>query len=336
MVVTACLLVVGLRLGRRGLPARPSHQHSCRERSDIVDPRGRLGNRVVAPGDSRCQPRPGPDTIRLDPAVFSEQQVLRLAAELPALTGELTIDGRIEGVLWRASAFRSYEGRGRLFSVAEGARVTIAALTLTGGRAEDGGAIFNRGSLVIKDSTLMGNVATRDGGAVANEEGRLTVVNSTLTENTAERLGGGFSSRGGSLTVTNSTFSGNSAGRGGGLFSDSSLLVRNSILANSGSGGDCVGVGQLDPATTHNLIENGEGCGVPLSTDDPRLGRLGQYNGPTPTLPLEGAAPPSTAVTTAGADEQGQPSCGTSEATATPRRRRHHRHRCLESQYQVD
>lgn len=319
-VLPACSGALAAGSAREQSP--PDTRTPVEQGSDIV-----VNNAADSGGGSLRQAildasaQPGPHTIRLDPAVFSEQKVLRLAAELPALTGELTIDGRIEGVLWRATGLQiAAEARGRIFSVAEGARVTISALTLTGGRAEDGGAILNRGNLALKESTLTGNVATRDGGAVANEEGTLTVVNSTFAENTAERLGGGLSSRGGSVTVTSSTFSGNAAGRGGGLFSDGSLLVRNSILANSGSGGDCVGVGPLDPATTHNLIEHAEGCGVPLSTDDPRLGRLGQYNGPTPTLPLEGGSPALNRGDNASAlDEQGRPLVWDQRGNGDPR-----------------
>jgi hypothetical protein len=33
------------------------------------------------------------------------------------------------------------------------------------------------------------------------------------------------------------------------------------------------------------------GCGEPLLTDDPQLGSLGYYNGPTQTLPLDAASP---------------------------------------------
>ena len=49
----------------------------------------------------------------------------------------------------------------RIFTVTAGAEVTIAGLTITGGRAaiDDGGGIFNVGTLTVTGSTLSGNSA---------------------------------------------------------------------------------------------------------------------------------------------------------------------------------
>jgi hypothetical protein len=69
-----------------------------------------------------------------------------------------------------------------------------------------------------------------------------------------------------------------------------------------------VATGVLDPASTHNLIETNEGCGQPISTADPRLGKLGYYNGSTRTLPLGGGSPAINLGDNASAvDEHGEP-----------------------------
>jgi hypothetical protein len=177
-----------------------------------------------------------------------------------------------------------------VLSVAPGAKVTLASLTIIGGGATQGAGLVNRGHLVVKGVTFVSNVAEVDGGGLANLGGTVGVINSTFAENRAGHAGGGLANVGGTLTVTNCTFSGNTASRGGGLFNDGTLLLRNTVLANS-VGQDCVSVGTLDPAGTHNLIEANVGCGEPVTSDDPKLERLGLYNGPTPTLPLGGGSP---------------------------------------------
>jgi hypothetical protein len=67
--------------------------------------------------------------------------------------------------------------------------------------------------------------------------------------------------------LTNMTFSGNLAlGAGGGMYNfSSSPTLTNVIIANSSSGGDCAndGTSTLDPASSHNLIEDGaNACGL--------------------------------------------------------------------------
>jgi predicted outer membrane repeat protein len=253
----------------------------------------------------------GPDTIRFDSKIgpFATPQAIVLESDLPNLVDEVTIDGYIKGRLWKATGVTVRGSRKfRVFSVAPGAKVTIRHLTIADGRAEDGGGIANRGELIVKSTTFTGNTATNDGGGVANLGGTLTVINSTFVDNRAGNTGGGVADIEGKTTVTNCTFSGNSAKKGGGLFSDGELLVRNTILANSEGTADCVAAGTLDPAGTNNLIETNEGCGTPISTADPRLQKMGFYNGPTKTLPLGGGSHAINMGDNASAvDETGQP-----------------------------
>jgi predicted outer membrane repeat protein len=121
--------------------------------------------------------------------------------------------------------------------------------------------------------------------------GVVTVINSTFTGNSATR-GGAVATVAGRLSVTNTTFAGNQAREGSSVFSAATLLLRNSILAGAtGGGAECVNRGPLDPRSSHNLMATAVGCGEPLLTDDPQLGSLGYYNGPTQTLPLDAASP---------------------------------------------
>jgi hypothetical protein len=76
-------------------------------------------------------------------------------------------------------------------------------------------------------------------------------------------------------------------GRGGALFStNGSVTLWNSIIANSPSGSNCFGT-VIDGG--HNLSSDGS-CHFTapgsLNNTDPLLGTLGDYGGPTPTVPL--------------------------------------------------
>ena len=277
--------------------------------------------------ESNC--RPGPESITFDPSVFADPQVIELKSPLPEITGEVTIDGYIPDQLWKASG-ATISGRHLLtvFRIAPGGRVTIRSLTIADGAGIDGGGIVNRGELVLEGVTLLGNTAIRDGGGLFNSGGILTVINSTFARNTAGSTGGGLAAyrkpnqpdTEGQVTSTNCTFSENSAIEGGALYSEVELLLRNTILANSGPGIDCVSEGPFHPASTHNLIETHEGCGAPLMSSDPQLQGLGGFNGPTQTYALLGRSPAINMGDNASAvDADGQPLVWDQRGNGDPR-----------------
>jgi hypothetical protein len=238
--------------------------------------------------------RPGPDVISFesDPGTFDAPRTIALAAPLPVLTEDVTINGAIAGGLWQATGVTvSGGGTWRVLEVARGVKATIESITLAEGSAPMGGGVLNRGVLVVKAVAFLGNSATRDGGGLANLGGKLTVINSTFHRNRAGGSGGGLASFAGTVRVTNCTFSDNGAPAGGGLYSDDHLLLANTILADSRGGADCAATGRLDAASRNNLIETNAGCGLPISTADPNLGNPGYYNGPTRTMPLGAGSP---------------------------------------------
>lgn len=236
----------------------------------------------------------GANTISFDSEIgpFAEPQTILLKSDLPDLSGELTIDGRIEGRLWKATGVTlSGGGVRRVFRVAVGGDVTLHGFTIADGHAAQGGGILNEGKLSVEGVTFLANSAVTDGGGLANLGGSATVINSTFAGNQAGGHGGGLANLHGEAVVTNCTFSGNDSADGGGLFSSGKLRLSNSILANSFSAYDCLSVGEWDAASTHNLIVSNDGCGTPVSCTDPQLLPLGRYNGPTSTFPLGGGSP---------------------------------------------
>jgi predicted outer membrane repeat protein len=265
----------------------------------------------------------GSHTITFDTEVgpFAEPQTIVLERPLPELTSDLTIDGRIEDRLWRATGVTvSGDRKHRVFKVGAKGRVIVRNLTIADGRAGVGAGLVNEGEVVVRGVTFLGNEAEQQGGALANSGGELTAINSTFTGNGAAVSGGALANLSGAATVTNCTFSENTAPRGGGLFSDGTLLLRNTILANSDGDADCVSVGEWDAAGTNNLIEANEGCGTPVITADPRLGSFGGYNGPTSTFPLGTGSPAiNLGDNDSAVDENGEPLVWDQRGNGDPR-----------------
>lgn len=167
-----------------------------------------------------------------------------------------------------------------------GGTLTIRDSTFSANSASSyGGGVFNSGSgtLTVANSTFSANSADFSGGGVYNAGGTLTITNSTFSANSATNGSGGgvLNSGSGTLTVTNSSFSGNTAGIvGGGVYiSSGTAILKNIIIANSPSGGDCVG--SLSGLQINNLIEDSvHACGLTNGSNgniigqDPKLGAL--------------------------------------------------------------
>jgi hypothetical protein len=221
---------------------------------------------------------------------FSEPVTIRLDSPLPEIRSLVTIDGFIRGLLWQAYGLTLDGNGGRIFEVAPEGELILTGITLTGGHSEYGGAIFNRGRLVVDSLTLMNNHAIGQGGAIFNAGGELVVINSSLIDNQATE-GGALASQGGQMRLIHVTLASNRAGLGAGLFSMGELYLANSIVAGSHTS-QCVHVDLAPAVHISNLIQGSElGCGRPILDADPRFEALGYYNGPTPTLPLSGISP---------------------------------------------
>jgi parallel beta-helix repeat protein len=182
--------------------------------------------------------------------------------------------------------------------------LTVTNSTFSGNKANCGGGICNAGgTAAVTNSTFSGNSA--DGGGIYNG-GTLTVTNSTLAGNSAQYYYGGGIDNGynGTLTVNDGTISGNSAGYGGGICNNNSTST--ATLNNTIVGGNMAGspssptaaYADIDGPVTANycLIQNTTtgpsitGSGNLLGVA-PLLGTLGNYGGPTQTMPLQSGSP---------------------------------------------
>ena len=146
--------------------------------------------------------------------------------------------------------------------------LTIDGSTISGSSGSGAiGAIQNVGPLLINRSTISGN--SGGSGTIANSS-LLTINNSTIGNN----LGVGIQLWGGTLTLNNSTISGNTQTNasfvGGINVSAGTVLLTNTIVAGNNSPTNIFG-----PFSGANNLTAG----------DPLLAPLGNYGGPTQTMP---------------------------------------------------
>jgi hypothetical protein len=194
--------------------------------------------------------------------------------------------------------------RGPGGGIYNGGALRINNTTISGNSAFTGGGIYNRGTVTISSSTISGNAAFKEGcqddchtrgGGIYNR-GTVTISNSTISGNGASSnciiactaYGGGINNDG-TLTISNSTIGGNGAGVGGGIAG--TVILQNSIVANSPSGGNCYGTMTskgYNLSSDNTCDFNGSGD---LNNTDPKLGQLGNHSGPTQTIPLLSGSP---------------------------------------------
>jgi hypothetical protein len=175
--------------------------------------------------------------------------------------------------------------------------LTLNQCTLSGNNAysihgsSGGGGIFNDGALTLNQCTLSGNSVTGDGGSIFNG-GALTLNQCTLSENSATVGSGGIDNYDGTLTITNSIVGGNSGSPGADINNSEGILTcggSNLVQSVDNSGGTITGPAPL--------------------TNAPDLAPLGNYGGPTQTMPPLPGSPAigagSVAANTFSTDQRG-------------------------------
>jgi len=320
----------GLTLTMPPLPVSPAVDAGSDATTNLfaTDQRGaprRFGSHVDI-GATEFIPSSGLVTNAMDFGPGSLRQILLFVTNGAAITFAPNLSGAVipvyqlpmvmnTNVTIDASALPNgieFFGNGnfRLFDVPSGVHVTMTALTIAnGGSQQDsfgsgGGGIYNAGILNLYRCTLMGNNANyfntgNTGGGGVYNSGILFVDECTFTANHADSGtgGGGAIFSTGTLQLDQSTLSGNSADDGGGgIYSSGSLIIIGSIVsgntANGGPGADVNNTTFVATLTKANLIQDffGPFSGPVPDTTPPLLASVGNYGGPTPTMPpLDGS-----------------------------------------------
>ena len=136
---------------------------------------------------------------------------------------------------------------GRIFSIGEGFAVTLTNATLTNGKADNGGAIYNFGNLDLVHVNFVNNTA-KYGGAIMNYAYGLVLDDSTFTNNTA-KIGGAIYNSADCFVVGNSTFANNTAEDAGAVYNegDNSVVGNSTFVNNTATsiGGAIINNGKL-------------------------------------------------------------------------------------------
>ena len=193
----------------------------------------------------------------------------------------------------------------RVFRISGGVTLVLNGLTIADGRADGdlGGCLSNAngGTLSLFDSTVKGCSALV-GGAISNM-GTLHLENSTVSGNQQGSYGAILNLSAAIATVVHSTVSDNHSPNepsvaSGGITNLGTVNIENSIVAGN-TAGYAVDIHNVSPgtivATGQNLIgvTTGDGTTFPpgplvgslVAPLDPSLAPLGDYGGPTPTMP---------------------------------------------------
>ncbi|MFC7546707.1 hypothetical protein [Plantactinospora sp. GCM10030261] len=143
-------------------------------------------------------------------------------------------------------------GVGGAIHTEHGANAVVERVTVTHSTARDpdlgGGAIFNDGHMVVKDSKFVENQATGHngrGGGILNG-GVFTLDQGRFMDNRARGYGGGLANYQGAADVSNSTFANNRARQGGGLASfaartkvwDTKIVGNSATIGGGAANGD--------------------------------------------------------------------------------------------------
>jgi hypothetical protein len=247
------------------------------------------------------------DTVTFAPALSG--QTISVTNGLISITKSVTIDASAlaNGVIING------HGRNSLFHCGSQTTNTFIGLTVIGGRssfgggailndslliinqctlkensANEAGAIFNFATLIMNNSTLVGNRA-RFAGAIEGDGGPITLNHCTLTGNFATNDSGAILNFF-NLTLNHCTIVSNQASYGGGINNEGTgtLYLNNSIIAGNAANAEPQIAGNIDNAT-----------GVNLTSGNPMLAPLGDYGGPTHTMPPLAGSP---AINPAGGD----------------------------------
>jgi hypothetical protein len=190
-------------------------------------------------------------------------------------------------------------GGGGIFNA--GTLVYASGHMINNSAATQGGALDNTRTATLSRITISGNRAS-DGGGIANHwpsaTATLTMTNLTISGNTASLapggVGGGFANGAGTASMTNVTFSGNSANRGGGMWTVGTTRIKNSIIANSLSGGNC-SIDLRSLITLGHNLDSGSTCVLTGTADlqntNPLLAPLAGNGGFSPTQALLAGSP---------------------------------------------
>jgi len=201
--------------------------------------------------------------------------------------------------------------------------LTIDASALPGGLQINGNravTVFNVAlniTVFLNSLTITKGYGINSGGGIFNDSGTVTLNQCTLFGNSAPAEGGGIENNYGTMTLNQCTLSGNFAAYGGGINNVDTLVMTNTVVGGNSAvdGADVYNSGGIIAYGGSNLVQSVDNGGLitgpaPL-TSAPNLAPLGNYGGPTQTMPPLPGSPAigagSVAANTVSTDQRGYP-----------------------------
>jgi hypothetical protein len=163
-----------------------------------------------------------------------------------------------------------------------GSQATLTGCNVSGNSAYYGGGLWNTGTSTLANCTVSGNSAGKSGGGLIDYAGPVTLTNCTVSGNTASKSGAGLYSGpyafySAAFALTNTIVAGNantSAAASDIINFGGSTTGTNNLIGTGGSGG-------LVNGASGNLV----------GVANVLLAPLGNYGGPTETMPLLPGSP---------------------------------------------
>ena len=168
---------------------------------------------------SKCASRSGPDVIVLDAPNDVSATFAKASDELKISDASGAVSILATG---GGSVTLDANGLARVLNVSAKSTLNLGGITVSGGSSNNGGGIYNAGTLNLDRVRVSQNVASQNGGGIYNL-GVLTAQNVLIDGNQSGRHGGGIYSSGSYVKgsapiiqrVVNATIAGNSAGTSG-------------------------------------------------------------------------------------------------------------------------
>ena len=200
------------------IPANPLYDEEYDDRISDLD----ITDDLIIAGDDEYLP-----IIRNSAPIFSgDRRIFHVVSPVHVEMTSLIIErgdvptGLISGA--GGAAIRNDEGI-----------VSLFGLILRGNTADFGGALFNAGTLEIRDSLLTQNqnIAAVSGSAIYNE-GRLYVIRTRIEDNVGED--GAISTKIGAVTfIVDSTITRNWQENGGGIYNRGEMTIHRSTISDN-------------------------------------------------------------------------------------------------------
>ena len=233
------------------------------------------------------------------------------------LTGLSFSNGKVEGAAFTAGG--AIDNRGTLI---------VSDCTFTRNSAADGGAIFNDHTLVVSRCTFVSNRASNgsggSGGAVFNDIGfqsNADISDSTFTRNGTTGNGGAINN-GGDVRIRNSTITLNYANLGGGIYNfppaQGTIRIYSTVVSSNSVDPDNAANGpdMAGPIVSqgYNLIQNPSGASISGDTTGNLIGVDPQLR----TLEDNGGFGGATALTQTQALSPGSPAIDAGDPNDAP------------------